>query len=163
MGGHEALRDAVVDDVGLAQHVRHHRHRTGLVRADRFISVRMYHGLGEVVRGFMKNSFTVLGRSYLLAAFFVTILFVAHLLPFILLMWPVIGLIIATRIIFFAAMRYPLWSALLLHPFLAVIWIWITIRGAWLTGVRKELNWRGRIYDVASTRFGAERDTRSTP
>ncbi|HEY3054646.1 MAG TPA: glycosyltransferase [Thermoanaerobaculia bacterium] len=163
VGGHEALCDAVVDDVGLAQHVRRNGHRTGVIRADRLVSVRMYHGLDEIVRGFTKNAFTAIGRSYLITATFVVILFVGHLLPFILPLVAVVALIIAARLIFFAAMRYPLWSAVLLHPLLAMIWIWIVIRSAWITGVRGELAWRGRTYDAARTRFGAERDTRSSP
>ena len=57
VNGHEALRDAVIDDVGLAHHVRRNGHRTTIARTERFISVRMYHGLGEIVRGFTKNIF----------------------------------------------------------------------------------------------------------
>jgi len=163
VGGHEALRDAVVDDVGLAHHVRRNRHRTGVIRADHLVSVRMYHGLDEIVRGFTKNAFTAIGRSYLISAIFVVVLFLAHLFPFMLPLIPVVVLIIVTRLIFFTAMRYPLWSALLLHPLLALVWIWITIRSAWITGVRGKVTWRGRTYDAGRTRFGAERDTRSTP
>ncbi|HEX9164204.1 MAG TPA: glycosyltransferase family 2 protein [Thermoanaerobaculia bacterium] len=161
--GHEALRDAVIDDVGLAHHVRRSGYRTGLVRTERLVSVRMYHGLREILRGFTKNMFAVLGRSYFAAAATVVLLLAVHLMPYALALrgdriaLATIALILATRVIFFAALRYPIWNALLLHPFGAAAWIWITLRSTWITGVRGRLPWRGRTYDAASTRFGAQR------
>ena len=163
VGGHEALRDAVVDDVGLAQHVRRNGHKTEIARTERLVSVRMYHGLGEIVRGFTKNIFAVFGRSYLLALFFVTGTLVFHLLPFFLALtgdpiaFAVVALIIVTRLVFFASLGYPLWSALLLHPLTTVVWVWILLRSVWIVGIRRNLTWRGRVYDPAQTRFGAER------
>ena len=58
-GGHVALRDAVVDDIGLGRLFRRNGRRTEVIVANDFISVRMYHGLGEIVRGFTKNAFAV--------------------------------------------------------------------------------------------------------
>jgi len=69
----------------------------------------------------------------------------------------VVVLIVVSRVILFGALRYPLWSALLLHPLTAIGWIWITIRSTWVVGVRGQLPWRGRTYDPARTRFGAGR------
>ena len=163
VNGHEALRDAVIDDVGLAHHVRRNGHKTTMARTERFISVRMYHGLGEIVRGFTKNIFAILGRSYVLAAGFGIGMLFFNLFPFVLalmgdrLATVVVGMILVTRLIFFRALRYPLWSALLMHPLMAMIWMWILLRSVWIVGIRRELIWRGRVYDPARTRFGAER------
>jgi glycosyltransferase involved in cell wall biosynthesis len=63
-GGHEELRDAVVDDIALARLVRRNGGRTEIVRAEELVSLRMYHGLSEVVDGFTKNTFSALGRNY---------------------------------------------------------------------------------------------------
>ena len=48
-------------------------------------------------------------------------------------------------------------SALLLHPLQMLLWTFIMLRSMWITGVRRRLTWRGRSYDAAQTRFGAER------
>src|SRR5206468_1183740 len=60
-GGHEALKDAVIDDVALARLFRHAGRATAAMRAEGFISVRIYHGLREIVHGFTKNMFSVFG------------------------------------------------------------------------------------------------------
>jgi chlorobactene glucosyltransferase len=162
-GGHAALRGAVIDDVGLAQHVRRSGSHTGIARTEHLVSVRMYHGLREVVNGFTKNAFSAVGRSYFGAAFFLSILFVGSLLPFMMafagnrVAIVTVALIILSRVILFAGLGYPLWSALLLHPLTAIGWMWITIRSVWVVGIRGQLMWRGRTYDPDRTRFGAER------
>ena len=48
-GGHEALRDAVVDDVATARLLRRHGRRTVVVRAGDLVSVRMYDGARAIV------------------------------------------------------------------------------------------------------------------
>jgi glycosyltransferase involved in cell wall biosynthesis len=162
-GGHAALRDAVIDDVGLAHHVRRSGSHTGIARTEHLVSVRMYHGFREVVSGFTKNAFTAVGRSYFGAAFFLAILMAGSVLPFVMafagnrLAIAAVALIILTRVIFFTGLGYPLWSALLLHPLTAIGWMWITIRSTWVVGIRGQLPWRGRTYDPDRTRFGAER------
>ena len=130
---------------------------------ERLVSVRMYHGFGEIVRGFTKNMFSVIGRS-LFAALVVLLTFVVlHVMPYPLaiagnrIALATLALIIASRVIFYAGVGYPIWNAVLLHPLTTFGWIWITIRSAWFVGVRKELSWRGRTYDPARTKFGAER------
>ena len=160
-GGHEALRDAVIDDVGLAHHVRRCGLRTGMARTERLVSVRMYHGFTEIVNGFTKNLFTVAGRSYSGIVVLLLTFFVAHVLPYPLaiagdrLALVIVGLILLTRLVFFTGSGYPVWNALLLHPLTTIGWIWITLRSTWVVGIRGQLPWRGRTYDPARTRFGA--------
>ncbi|MBV8519133.1 MAG: glycosyltransferase [Acidobacteria bacterium] len=161
-GGHEALRDAVVDDIALARLVRRAGRRTEIVRADDFVSVRMYHGLREIVGGFTKNFFATLSRNYVAAALS------AVLLP---LMWiaPYAGafagnriwlaaLIAMTlvRVVLFAALGYSIASALFGAIPMALVWLWILVRSTWKTGIRRQLDWRGRTYDASRTRFGAD-------
>jgi len=68
-----------------------------------------------------------------------------------------VGVITTTRVILFQNLRYPLGYALLAHPLMVAFWGWISLRSAWIVGIRKELAWRGRSYDPAQTRFGADR------
>jgi chlorobactene glucosyltransferase len=163
IGGHEPLRDAVVDDVALARRMRRSGRRTLLVRADDFVSLRMYHGAREIIDGFTKNTFGVFGRSYVAALGSTVLMLVFHILPYVRacfgdpLAMAAVVVISLTRAVLFRALRYPLWAALLLHPFMIAIWAWIFVRSIWRTGIRRELHWRGRKYDASSTRFGHER------
>ena len=160
--GFRALKSAVVDDVGLARHVRQHGESTLAVLADDLISVRMYHSAGEFVEGFTKNIFMVLGRNYFVGAVMLILLVILHLMPYALALagdWlaiAIVAVITLTRAVLFRALRYPLLNAIFLHPLMVSFWAWIFLRSMWITGVRNELRWRGRVYDAGATRFGAE-------
>ncbi|HKO01545.1 MAG TPA: glycosyltransferase, partial [Thermoanaerobaculia bacterium] len=164
-GGHEELRDAVVDDVSLARLVRQHGGSTEAVRADHLISVRMYHGTRELIDGFTKNAFVVFGRS-ITAALVISVLAVAlHSMPYALVFYAPLRIvsiatvvtISLTRLILFRSLRYGMLNALLFHPPMTLLWAYIFLRSMWITGIRGELHWRGRKYDAARTQFGAER------
>jgi chlorobactene glucosyltransferase len=162
-GGHVSLRDAVVDDVGLARLVRRNGGATEAVRAERLVSVRMYHGGAEILRGFTKNAFPVMNRSYLSGLLFLLGGAIFHLLPYVLAFTGdafalgTVGIITLTRVILFSALGYRLDNAIFGHPLMIGFWGAIMIRSMWKTGVRRELEWRGRTYDAKETRFGADR------
>lgn len=157
------LRDAVVDDVGLAQLIRKHGGRTHAARAEDLVRVRMYHGGRAVVEGFTKNAFAGVGRSYIAATILFVLLVVLHLLPYGLafggnkLAIATVVLISVTRVVIFGAMGYSILNAVFLHPAMVSMWAYIFLRSVWITGVRNEVRWRGRVYDAGRTRFGAER------
>ena len=163
IGGHEALKDAVIDDVGLARLTRRSGRRTVVWRGDDVLSVRMYHGGSEIVRGFTKNIFVVLGRSYVSTVVWFVLGVLFHILPYGLALagdvvaMATVATLTATRVVLFRSLRYPLGYALLAHPLMIAFWGWISLRSAWIVGVRKQLAWRGRMYDPAQTRFGADR------
>jgi chlorobactene glucosyltransferase len=160
--GHAALKDAVVDDVGLARLLRRNGYRTEVARAEHLVRVRMYHGLGEIVRGFTKNSFAVFGRSYVAAFAALVGAFVFHLLPYALAFTgnvyaiASVVLITLTRILLFRAVGYRIDTAIFAHPLMMVMWCWIVLRSTWVTGIRNRLEWRGRHYDARRTRFGSK-------
>jgi chlorobactene glucosyltransferase len=159
VGGHEALHNAVVDDVGLARLFRRHGRRTEIIRASHAISVRMYHGLGEIIRGFTKNAFAVFDYNYVVAAGFLLLAIAGHLLPFVLACMgnpfgiATVALIVVTRVVLFASLRYRIDNAILGHPLMMAAWCWILLRSMWFTGIRRQLHWRGRTYDAGRTRF----------
>jgi chlorobactene glucosyltransferase len=162
VGGHVSLQDSVVDDVALARLVRHGGRRTEIARADDLVSVRMYEGLGEIVRGFTKNGFATVGRSYLFMTIFLVLGFVLHVLPFALaltgdaLSIASVVVITLTRVILFASLGYRLDSAVFGHLPMLAVWFSIMIRSVWYTGIRRQLLWRGRTYDARRTKFGAD-------
>jgi len=163
IGGFDALKSAVVDDIGLARHVRQHGEATRALRADELITVRMYHNAREIIEGFTKNIFVVFNRSYLFGSIMLVLLVILHLFPY---AFAIIGnpfaiitviLISITRLVLFRSLRYSLLNAIFLHPLMVTFWAYIFLRSMWFTGVRNELRWRGRTYHAAQTRFGAER------
>lgn len=162
LGGHEALKDAVVDDVGLARLMRRGGRRTLVAGARHFVSVRMYHGLGEIIRGFTKNAFAVFGRNYFVALLFLALAAVFHLLPFVLALLgnayaiAAVLVIMLTRVLVFREIGYRMDNALLGHPLMIGSWCYILLRSMWITGIRRRLEWRGRAYDASRTRFGAD-------
>jgi cellulose synthase/poly-beta-1,6-N-acetylglucosamine synthase-like glycosyltransferase len=161
-GGHEALQDSVVDDVALARLIRRSGGRTEAVRADQLVAVRMYHGLRETIDGFTKNTFAVFGRSYVTMIVVVALSVVFHVLPYVLAVMgdrraiATVAALTLTRLILFSSLRYRLDNALLGHPLMVLVWSYIYVRSAWITGVRRQLHWRGRRYDASRTRFGAD-------
>jgi len=163
IGRFAALKDAVVDDVGLARRVRRQGFDTRAVRADGLISVRMYHSAREIIDGFTKNMFIVFGRSYIAGGLILALLVILHLLPYALAIAgdpaaiATVIMISVTRVVLFHSLRYRLDNAIFLHPLMVSFWAYIFLRSMWFTGVRNELRWRGRTYDAAQTRFGAER------
>lgn len=162
IGGHEALRNAVIDDVGLARLVRGTGRRSVVFRADDLISVRMYRGAREIVEGFTKNIFHVFG-SYFGSILFVVLGIVFHVWPYFAalngdrLSITTVIVITITRIVLFTSAGYPPIYALFAHPLMVLFWTWISLRSMWFTGVRKRVAWRGRTYDARDTRFGSER------
>lgn len=161
-GGHEALRGAVVDDVGLARLMRRDGHRTEVVRAERYVSVRMYHGLREIIDGFTKNSFAVFDYNYVVALATLPLAGLFHLLPFAAALTgnqvalATVALIALTRLLLFRSLGYRLDNALLGHPLMIATWCVILVRSVWRTGIRRRVHWRGRTYDAGRTRFGAD-------
>ncbi|HKR64446.1 MAG TPA: glycosyltransferase family 2 protein, partial [Thermoanaerobaculia bacterium] len=161
-GGHEALQAAVVDDVALARLVRRSGRRTEMVLADDFVSVRMYHGLRETIEGFTKNTFTVFGRSYIATVLIVILSIVLHVLPYVFALFGNLRAIAAvvaltlSRVLLFAFLGYRIDNALFGHVPMVLLWDVIFLRSAWITGVRRQLHWRGRRYDASRTRFGAD-------
>ncbi|HVR43432.1 MAG TPA: glycosyltransferase [Thermoanaerobaculia bacterium] len=172
-GGHAALRNAVIDDVSLARlaaRVAPFR----LVLADDFVSVRLYHGLGEIVRGFTKNFYFVLGARVPVALAILAGNALLHLAP-----WgyaaaagatwlaggtpdpahiaglSALAFLHLTRLTVYIPLRYGISNALLAHLPMTAVWTWIALRSVWIVGFRRELVWRGRSYDARLGRFGA--------
>jgi chlorobactene glucosyltransferase len=162
-GTHAALKDAIVDDVGLARLIRRAGHGTEVALADHLVSLRMYHGFREVVDGFTKNAFSAAGRSYAITLASVVGTIVFHLLPFLGAaagepLWIATLIILTvTRLILFASLGYRIDAALFLHPVMTAAWSCIILRSMWVTGVRRQLMWRGRSYDSPSGSFGPDR------
>ncbi len=163
MGGYESLKDAVIDDIGMARQIRASGRRTEFVLGDTLASVRMYSGASEIIDGFTKNLFPIFGGSYVFGVLALLLMLFFGLLPYVLairgdiLAIVAVVLISTSRLVLFARLHYRLDNALFGFPFSVLLWAWILLRSMWLTGVRRRVEWRGRTYGRNWTRFGGPR------
>lgn len=158
IGGHTALHNAVIDDIGLARQFRARGLRTKHVITDDLISARMYHGLREVVFGFEKNLFAILGSAW--SALIMAILMVwLHVLPFVLafagrpISIAIVAICTVIRVLIALRGRYSLLNATLLHVPMVLVWLYILVQSTWMTVRRREIHWRGRR-SAEWSRFG---------
>ena len=82
MGGHQAVRDQILEDVRLAQVAKKHGVATGMRVAPWAFRVRLYRSLGEIVRGYSKNLYEGMGRNPLVGLGAVLFILVGTLVPF---------------------------------------------------------------------------------
>lgn len=157
VGTHAAVKDAVAEDVRLAQLYAMRGRDVFLVHAEEFMSTRMYHSLREIVAGWSKN--VALGAPLMMPPLRI----VRRVLPWV--MWlPALGWIapplawlawrwdfaliatlvsLVTWVTVYRRERAPLWYALL-YPVGAGIVAFIMLRSAWRG--RRRVEWRGRVY-----------------
>jgi chlorobactene glucosyltransferase len=153
VGGHEAVRGEIVEDVALGRAIRRARLRLVIANGVDLATCRMYAGGREVVEGFSKNAYAGLGSSAVNLALLImiaTALFVAP--PIGLVAAPSVwfavetGLAVAARVALALAFRQPLWTALL-HPVAVLFAIFIAARSFWLARFGGGVRWRGRRYE----------------
>lgn len=162
-GGHETIRGEVIDDMALALMVKQRGGTMRLCQADGGVHLRMYRGLGDIVRGFSKNAHTSfgggMGRAMVVATGFgfvhlgwllggamliakTTGLMQAAAVVLILMLWLGVGAEIHRRSAGFAnANRAQLIAG---YPLGVVLMMGIMLRSAWLGAVRGVVVWRGR-------------------
>jgi chlorobactene glucosyltransferase len=169
LGGHEALKNSVVDDVRLAFAARRAGFRTRAVRAEDRVAVRMYRGFSEVWDGFSKNmAYCFNGAVGVLLALLTALTTLLAIAPPLVLLARLAGapvtprdvglaaaataLMVATRLAVAVALRDPLWPSLT-HPFMVAVWAGIMSRSFYYRIVRKRLTWRGREFDARDASF----------
>lgn len=95
IGGHEAVADRVLDDVGLARTFKQAGHPIGLMVAPWAFRVRLYRGLGEILAGYGKNLYEGMGRRPAIALGSILFIVVASLLPYLTLLTVLLGELLA--------------------------------------------------------------------
>jgi len=158
-GGHKAIRGEVLDDVAMGLMTKRVGGRIVLAKDPIAVRLRMYDGLGEVVRGFEKNANAAMGGGMLRAVVLSALFAVIHLVPVIGLLWAIgVGsaALAAVSLVAWLAvgegLRRRTTSAFNFNPVGVVIgWplgtgacVAIFIRSAWHSTVRGEVPWRGR-------------------
>ena len=156
LGGHEALRDHLVEDIAFGRRVAS---RTGegmrLVNADgiNLLKCRMYTDFNGVWEGFSKNLRPVFEESPQSFVLFGIVIFSLFLLPFLMLLWIpsagiAIGLIWLTRFVLTLRFRTS-WFGFFAHPFAIALALLIALN-SWRLCLRHGIVWKGRVYSGAT-------------
>jgi chlorobactene glucosyltransferase len=170
LGGHEAQKTSVVDDIRLGYRAKRAGYRCGVALALDALSVRMYHGLRETVHGFTKNLYFGMGSSVAIALPAIAFTVVDGLLPTAVLLGGLAGLLpgpgtlpftlaLAVALLTFAVrtaahlrLGYSVVS-ILFHPVFILANAVAGIRSTWQNGVIGRHVWRGRETEARSLRF----------
>lgn len=81
VGGYEAVKNEMVDDIAMARAVKKSGYKMMLADMSKHAEMRMYHGTREVWEGFSKNLFAGLGRNYALLLLLLTWYAALYVLP----------------------------------------------------------------------------------
>jgi hypothetical protein len=170
LGGHEAQKTSVVDDIRLGYRAKRAGFRCGVALALDTLSVRMYHGLLDTIHGFTKNLYFGMGSSLAIALPAIALTIVDGLLPTAVLLGGLAGLLpgpgtlpfalaLAAALLTFAVraaahvrLGYSVVS-ILFHPVFILANAVAGIRSTWVNGVIGRHVWRGRETDARSLRF----------
>ncbi len=156
LGGHEALRDHLVEDIAFGRRVAS---RTGegmrLFNADgiNLLKCRMYTDFAGVWEGFSKNMRPVFEESPKSFLLFGIVIFGLFLLPFLMLPWIpsagiAVGLILLNRFVLTLRFRTS-WFGFLAHPFAIVLALLVALN-SWRLCLRRGIVWKGRVYSGAT-------------
>jgi chlorobactene glucosyltransferase len=169
VGGHAAIRKAVVDDVRLAVVAKRAGFRVAAFRAEDRVAVRMYRGFRQVWNGFTKNVAWAYSGAGGVVLFALTVLLLAvAIAPAVVLIAAAVGAPVPAADVRLAAALFvssilvrgvlahavggPTWPAAT-HALMAAVWAGIIGRSFYWKLVRKEVLWRGRRYDAAGAGF----------
>ncbi len=167
IGGHEAVKNQLVEDVKLGQLAKEKGIRTALATAVDTVSCRMYTSLHEIIGGFSKNLFPGFGYSLPIMVGFVISTFLLYIAPlgFLLaslatatfslsLFWlPLLHLSMAGIIRLLIARRFHMsFSHFFYHPLSSAMAIIIAANSVKWAFSKTGASWKGRTYEKPATR-----------
>ena len=160
IGGHEKLRQKILDDIGLARLAKSEGARCLVADGKFLLSIRMYHSLSEIWIGWRKNAFLAFRKSVPRVFFFIAMILGFLLTPYLLVLangfvgshwvWQGIGWIglilvwmsgigvcdamgLKRRDQFLFPLGALMTSAMILNSMVYILW-------------KNQSEWRGRIY-----------------
>jgi len=162
IGGHEAIRSEVVDDLSLAKSVRVHGGKISFLDGSDFVRVRFYRNWREIWEGFTKNSFGAF--KYSIPAF-VGILVFAYFLflqPYLIFFKNLfqgsfyqlaclqICLVTFIRLVLAQRFKTSFHSAVL-HPVAVIMGLFILTNSFWHWLHKGSVSWKDRTYTIVSS------------
>jgi len=168
IGGHEAVKNKVLEDIEFAQAMRRAGFRIGLATAFNELHVRMYRRFDEIVQGLGKHATAGRQASGVRAFWAMARMSFTLLLPPLLLASCVLAIFLAQTNVWVApallaalvanaasfvfwAKRYRNWYRLspaiaLLAPAGWLLYLFIVARGTFKTVLKRGVEWKGRVY-----------------
>jgi hopene-associated glycosyltransferase HpnB len=154
IGGLTSIRNELIDDCALARAIKRGGHPIWLGLSDTSRSTRGFGALGEIVRMISRTAYTQLGYSPArLLVCVVGLLFLFAGPPCLTIgatgkasliggmTWVLMAALYVPMLHFYR--RSPLWAPLL--PLTAVVYLYATIRSAWLHHLSRGGEWKGRV------------------
>lgn len=163
IGGHEAVRDHLVEDLELGRRVSE-RFPDGLrllnCDGEDIVHCRMYTNFAELWEGFSKNTRPAFDDRVVMYVLFGLMQFGGFILPFLLLpfsfdgaawapwVWAECGTVLAIRALLTVRFGTP-WSSVLLQPVAHGLAIAIGLN-SWRLASKKGVTWKGRSYTMVN-------------
>ena len=144
---HEKVKMQTVEDIRIARMIKAEGFRTAVLLGNNDIYCRMYHNLGEAVKGFSRNIHEYFGGSRLVMIGFWVIVFFGPLIVWMsfgsFLFYVFVFLVVLNRILISRASRQPLFLSVLLHPGQMLGFSFIVFSNLYRK-IRKVTEWKGR-------------------
>lgn len=165
MGGHEAVRSRILEDVWLGFEIVKRGKRHGVVDLTGMVSCRMYERLGPLWEGMSKWFYSITSLSPWLFALIIVAVFGVFILPFLIAAGhftpglPSYGfsLLIVLQMVFILLMRIIIDHKFrhsrryfLLHPVSISFWILCGVNGVYKRLTGRGTQWKQRIYKPGS-------------
>ena len=168
VGGHEAIKDKIVEDFALAKLVKGRGYRLRVARGKHLIRTRMYRNLKEIWEGWTKNIFLGIDKNWRRLIFGIIMLSLRGFLPFFLLIQSLLAISSsAGSPVYIVIFLESLWLVLLniylswertraydipayyavLFPISAAAFIGIMISSTYKVISGKGVVWKGRRYE----------------
>ena len=150
VGGHEAVKGSMVEDIALAEKVKQERLNLNLCFGAEMISCRMYQSLNSAWAGYSKNYFTATKLPKAVFLIVIPLLYFFHIISFLgwIVYYPLITLLAARVIKRVALSRLTgenSFLAVLLHPLQITFFVFVGINSFFQTNFGK-VSWKGRKY-----------------
>lgn len=165
IGGHEAVKGDVLEDVFLAKHIKRAGMKLLVAEARSIFTIRMYHSLKEIWRGWTKNIFIAMKKSVLKTLYYILVLLGFCVTPTLVVLgnawlgtgffWTGLSLaglsmVMAAGVLLCAHLRLGVWN-LFLFPLGTLIMVMIMFHSMARVTIKKETQWRGRTYRIADS------------
>jgi len=150
IGGHEAIKNNIVDDMAMARLVNENGEKMPLLfdPIGKYVHANMYQNLNSSLRGFQKNFFALNNESPLNTLLWIINFLFIQTMPYLLVwfyplfIWPlVINLI--SKLIFQIKFRHNPAIQIVLHPLQMILSAYIAFTSAF----SRQYRWKDRVYE----------------
>ena len=159
-GGHESLKQVILDDIGLAKLAKSFGARLLIADGQKLLSIRMYYSLEEIRVGWRKNLFIAMNKSIVRAFYYILIVIGFAIAPYFIfidswmngsgilsqsLSFASLLMVLAVNIVVCRELRLSMLN-IFLFPLGALVFSAIMINSMAQILFAGKTEWRGRIY-----------------